>query len=86
MLMSASCAQAEPLQQDLLEEVADRRRALHRAAAHLLLQQDGDEAGHDAGGEWERRQAALHPVPRLHAVSVSSCRSHEDKFSFFTYT
>lgn len=48
--------------------MADLRRPLHRAAAHLLLQQDGDETGHDAGGERERRQAAQSQLDRLHAV------------------
>lgn len=51
--------------------MADRRRALHRASAHLLLQQDGDETGHDAGGERERRQAAHDSVVCVHAVSIS---------------
>ena len=64
-------SQAEPLQQVVREEVADRGRPLHRASAHLLLQQDGDETGHDAGGERERRQADHPRVLRLHAVSTT---------------
>lgn len=51
--------------------MADRRRALHRASAHLLLQQDGDETGHDDGGERDRPQAAHRRVLRLHVVSIS---------------
>lgn len=51
--------------------MADRRRALHRATAHLLLQQDGDETGHDDGGERDRPQAAHRRVLRLHVVSIS---------------
>lgn len=63
-------SQVESLQQGLREEVADCRRTLHRASAHLLLQQDGDETGHDAGGERERPQAANSGVVSVHAVSV----------------
>lgn len=52
--------------------MADRRRPIQWAAAHLLLQQDGDEAGHDDGGERERRQAAIAcNDDRVHAVSIS---------------
>lgn len=51
--------QTEPLQQEVREEVPDRRRALQGAAAHCLLPQDGDEAGHRAGGERRGSQAAL---------------------------
>lgn len=66
----ACVLQAESLQQGLREEVADCWWTLHRASAHLLLQQDGDETGHDAGGERERPQAANSCVIRVNAVSV----------------
>lgn len=50
--------------------MVDRGRSLLRASAHLLLQQDGDETGHDAGGERQRRQAARAHDNRVHAVST----------------
>lgn len=65
-----SSAQTQPLQQEVCEEVPDRRRALQGAAAHRLLPQDGDETGHRDGGERRRSQAALcYSFHRLHAVS-----------------
>lgn len=54
--------------------MADSRWALHRASAHLFLQQDGNEAGHDAGGERERCQAADDCVVRVHAVRTKRHR------------
>lgn len=47
----------------------DRRGALQGAPAHRLLPQDGDEAGHRAGGEWGHRQDPLCRLHRLHPVS-----------------
>lgn len=51
--------------------MADCRRALHRASAHLFLQQNGAERGHDAGGERECSQAASGGVISDNAVSIN---------------
>ena len=60
---------AEPLQQEVREEVPDCGGAVQGAPAHRFLSQDGDEAGNRAGGEWGHRQDPLRCLHRLHPVS-----------------
>lgn len=69
LLLSHTPGKAEPLQQEVREEVPDRGGALQGAPAHRLLPQDGDEAGHRAGGERRHWQDPLCRLHCLHPVS-----------------
>lgn len=75
-----SSFQTEPHQQEVREEVPDSRRTRPGAPAHRLLPQDGDEAGHRAGGERRGVQAAI--CSALHSFHAVSRILHS--FSFHT--
>lgn len=63
---------AEPLQQEVCEEVPDCWGEVQGAPAHRFLSQDGDEAGHRAGGERGHRQDPLCCLHCLHPVSSTA--------------